>query len=413
MNHHLKSIRRYIISILLALLSVSVSCNADAAFEVGAMVEHRLVFFSPPIRISESEEKPEPETNCAGFIYSYEQLAMPMACLKKAVGLMTQGAVKVVDSSGASVGQLPDYSQAPFSSSFRAINQLMQAEPLLLPFIAEAAIQEDTRYSQSDNNPMHLPRLTETEAEYRAINDTHFLYLPDDTSGQPDWQSVQLIKKNSSQGLYFAIAPSTDSAIMGVPVINEQGQVVCLLAENGRCQARVTERKSLCLPQFPPQFPYMTCSDIEWNDCREDKMLGICKNVAGESCSLMMVTDGTDIPYGEGKTEYCRSSVGCGSILCPLAAIANGSAKFDCMGVWGFCGIDTKDVITPSGCLSGRNECGTRDCRCDNSCPKSAGFYGLVIGVPVAATLLTTAVVIAIVAGVYKFRKRGYQPIND
>ena len=413
MNHHLKSTHHHVVSMLLAHLLFLVSNNAGATSDVDATVMHRLVFFNPPIRILESEEKAEFETSCAGFIYSSMQLAMPLACLKKAVDLMAQGTVNVVDSSGAPIGQLPDYSQTPLSSNFRAISQLMQTEQtLLLPFISESAIQGGTEYQQSNNNLTHLPSLTKTEAEYRATNDTHFLYLPDETAGQPYWQLIQLNKKNSSQGIYFAIAPLTASAIMGAPVINQQGQVVCLLTENGECQAREAERANSCEPEFTPQFPYMTCTDIEWKNCQKDKMHGTCMNVAGEVCSLDMFTDGTNIPYGEGKIEYCKSTVGCGQIICPLAA-TNGTANPDCMGVWGFCGIATKDFISPSGCLSGHNAGGTHDCRCTNSCPKGAGFYGLVVGVPVAATVLTATVVIAIVASVYKFRKRGYQSISD
>ena len=391
-----------------------VLANVASDFNPNENIEKRLIYFEPSIQLLKSDNLSIDESTCIGFAYTSNLVALPMPCIEKALELMIHNAVSVFDLEGELLGVLSGYSEDAFSSVFHVIKQSLQADQtLLLPFTLSNEPYDSPQMDDSKMFLKHLPPLTRVNAESIADEGKQYLFTTDKITNQTHWQMVQLNVVTDSERFYFLVTPSVESVALGSPVVNEHGQVLCLMAGYGKCQGQMSNKVLTGTDSCQYQLPYMQCSDIKWDGCTKNIAEGTCKNIDGEICLLFTTPDGLTLPGPGGTQLRCKNAEGCGGVECPAAAATNKSINADCQGLWGFCEARFKAIMQPPGCLAGHMDIGDVDCHCDNSCPKGAGFYGLVIGVSASAVILTTVTILAIVAGIYKFRKRGYQSIEN
>lgn len=405
-----KCSRYLLFSVILTTLLSIFSRNKVLALEIDEAIIKRLVYFNPPIHTPESGKVSIQELDCVGFIYSATQLALPSACVSGALILLKHQPISLLNSEGVSVGVLPQDQQTSSDSTLLMLQQLLQEErAMLLPYDSLVEGSGKLTASTTEVVSAHLPLLTWSEAEQRSVNDQYYLLMTNKGADNYLLQPIQLGVFAVEPELFFSITPQIDTIPKGSPVLNQYGQVVCLLSSGNQCQGMLGKNLSGSL-KCQYKTPYMTCSHIEWKQCIEGHALGLCKNIAGEPCVIATLANGFSKKL-KGGSLNCRNPEGCGGIFCPRDSL-NDTEPVTCYGQWGLCDLGWKAVMVPIGCLEGSGNTDTVDCHCTNSC-KGAGYYGLVAGVSAGTAVVAVVITLAIVAGVYKYKRRGYQPIND
>ena len=384
MFSHLRASLLFII-----LLVVSLSAQHGFCQKETTRVTNYLVSFNPPVAIAEEEDAPD----CIGIIRSTNHIALTSSCATAARHLRQTGAVTVLNYQENNIGQLPAIGDQPFA----ALQTLLEPERLV-PFVRD--LEPDSTFPIFSD-------IHDLESDDSAV--AYYLLNPPDQTNIRESQPVQLQQLSLSKGIFSVSGMSSElleQYPVGSPVVNDQNDVLCLLADGGLCES--SEAKFLVGDDGSCQVPYFQCSNVTWDGCSQGSGAGQCHNTAGnEDCLVVVVPDNTD----KGKA-HCRRTGGCGLLVCPSDCQGE---DCDCLATWGFSSLGQEAIEAPANCIVQHGGDGGVDSRCNNLNPHgfrhSKGFWPVVIGVPVAVVAVSA---IAIIAGViYKHRHKGYNEIKE
>jgi hypothetical protein len=347
------------------------------------------VHFNPVVELSPGGEI------CQGLLYSSHQLVTPSACVFAAKRLMTFSPVQMINYEGVVIGQLSDAGNTDLS----AVSEL----DMLLPY---TPVLDDSLTEGS------YPELVQSMPD--TALDGYLLRYQANRAEPPEWFRVR-VNRPVGQLFYHQVSILADdviasedshpvSQLVGVPVLNRQGQVLCLTTTDGLCQKLPAseENDGSC------QVHYFHCENVSWQSCSNGQGSGSGDCYRGnESLPARLTTYPDNINIMNvscsGETaEHCRSTVGCGCIR-----------TADCLAGWGFCELESEPMTSPINCLSEPLP-KPLDPRCThlpNPSIRSPAFWVEVIGAPVAAVVLLAASV-AVIVGCVCYRRMGYEHIE-
>ena len=405
------SSRRSVTLIFLAFFALSFSvqrgaCQEESSQDDMGNLANYLVFFEPPISVGDEEDRSE----CTGIIRSPDRIIMTSACAAAARHLRQEGAVSVLDIQGGNVGHLPAISGQPFE----AIQSLLEPAQLV-PFIGGQKTDRAFPVFVGDQRP--------------AIDDTTTYHLLNPHSQVEDVVDppVQLQKLPSENKFRLS---GLNPVLLGhypegSPVVSDQGEVICLLADEGLCENAsvkiVGDDDGSC------HIPYFQCGNVTWSRCENEVGVGVCTNEkSNESCNVTVVPDMLDSRDG---SLHCRNHDGCAILLCPIGCCTDEEhCNCGCTAFTGFCDAPTseKTNTVPDKCIGQHGGEGGKDSRCYITAPPVTGpatkpddfrhspaFLGVVIGVPTGIVAIGVVAVVAMTAIACKYRPRtGYKAVQ-
>ena len=377
--------------LLIVLLPIYALSNSLALSSVRhqQILEQAVVHFNPVVELSPGGE------TCQGLLYSSYQLVTPSACVFAAKRLMTYSSVQVINYEGVVVGQLSGAGNTDLS----AVSEL----DMLLPY---TPVLDDSLTEGS------YPELVQSMPD--TALDGYILHYQSNRGEPPEWLRVR-VSRSAEQPSYYHLSLLTDNVIasedsnlasrlVGSPVLNRQGQVLCLTTTDGLCQKLSTYGGD----DGSCQVHYFHCENVTWQSCSNGlgSGSGVCFR-GNESLSALLTTypDNSDVNNGECSDEEivnCRNSDGCGCIQAE-----------SCGASWGFCELTFEPMTLPMNCLTGPlpKPLDPRCAHLPHSSGHSSGFWAKVVGIPVvAAVLIVTSA--AVVIGCICYRRMGYERID-
>ena len=396
----------------IALVSASAYCNESQEREEPLLdrVADSFVLFNPPV-LSSDEDSP----SCAGILQPDSRIALTSECTTLVKRYRAGHELEVVDEQGNPLGRLPRIESND--------NPLLSLSQLFEP--ANTVTYEPLAGTLPDGEPDDFPVLlsaAELDQQGEWANVARLL-IPD-----TGWEEVELEKLHSEPLQWAVSVPGArgNSGMLdamqvptGSPVVNEQGEVLCLLVEGGICEN--VAAKVLAGDDGSCHIPYFQqgCGNVTWEQCKDGEGKGECTKSNHEVCLVEVLPDMLDFP---GKF-HCRNIDGCGTIACP-SECENTPSSCDCKALWGFCEIEAKTLVEPAACITQQGGSGGVDPRCNTQQPTtgptnapndfrhSPAFLGVVIGVSVGTTVIG-AVAIAVLVIVFKTRARaGYEAVQ-
>lgn len=364
--------------VLPVLVVAHLKVQASAGFD---NVEQHFVYFDPAIVISTDEP-------CSGVLRSPDSIVTSSECARSAWKLIHSGApVRVLRpevSDNTLVGQLPDLSQRPFARLLQRAKSDM-----LVPYIPAL--------SGADSPVTDFP-LFFTYKNSGSFNGSVWLLQ---SVGNSIWQAV-VLRQQETNSFSYSVFPVEGKSVgtnrgnlLGHPVSDEKGQIVCLIDHKGECHSLIYPYNdgSCHIPH------YFQCNNVKWEGCTDKDGWGACFNSAtNQTCTLRVFPNHFDY------LEHCLNSEGCGTIFCPHSCYTE-TSTCTCVANWGFCELTGKIETTPPQCMISQADAGSVDFRCNRS-----RFLGVVIGVPVAiVTVMGIAISLVII---YKCRHPKYERIN-
>ena len=376
--------------------------------ESGSTLDY-LVSFVPPVTVDRGEES----SDCAGVVISPERIALSSACAASARRLRQEGAITVLNHQGNSIGQMPAIGDQPFA----ALQTLLEPE-WLVPFVSEL--------EQNDDFPVFADTYSLAEDELAAES---YQLLNPYTAGEEVLHSpVQLHKLSAGKGMFSVSGLSSvqlEQYPPGSPVVNEQGEVLCLLGDEGDCES-VTLKALAGDDDGSCHIPYFECGNVTWGRCTHKAGIGKCMNEnSNETCNVTVVPD---MFVSRDGSLHCRNSVGCGTIGCPVNCCPDENhCNCECTALWGFCEeLYSKTNTIPDKCIDQHGGKGGIDARCHitpapattthikpDDFRHSSEFFGVVIGVPAGLLTIGTVAIVVMVGIACKYRPRmHYQTIQ-
>ena len=376
--------------LLIVLLPIYAQSNSLTLSSVRhrQILEQAVVHFNPVVELSPGGE------TCQGLLYSSYQLVTPSACVFAAKRLMTYSSVQVINYEGVVVGQLSGAGNIDLSA-VSELDMLLPCTPVLDDSLTEGSYPEFVQSVPDTALDGYLHRYQSNRTE------------------PPEWLRVRL-SRSDEQAFYHEVSIPAGNVIVseanslafppGSPVLNPQGDVMCLTTTDGLCQKLPAseENDGSC------QVHYFHCENVTWQSCSNGQGSGSGGCFRGnESLPARLTTYPDNINImnvscsGE-SAEHCRSTVGCGCIR-----------TADCLAGWGFCELESEPMTSPINCLSEPLP-KPLDPRCThlpNPSGHSPFFWIEVIGAPVAAVVLLS-VSIAVIVGCVCYHRTGYERIE-
>jgi hypothetical protein len=260
--------------------------------------------------------------------------------------------------------------------------------------LANTVIYEPLTESQPEESDDFPALLTAAELDQQgAWSNVARLLIPG-----TGWEEVELDSLHS-EPLQWAVSLSGARGSSGMldimqvprgsPVVNEQGEVLCLLAEGGFCEAVAV--KALAGDDGSCRIPYFQCGNVTWEQCNSGDGVGLCTNEnSGERCNVAIVPDKANL-----DPLHCKDKDGCGGITCP--SVCTGE-DCDCIAGWGFAELPKKINVKPDGCISESTK--------PDDFRHSSAFLGVVIGVPVGVVVLGVVAIATMATIACKYRRR-------
>ena len=356
------------------------------ASEKFSNIEQYLVHFDPSITTSDTGK------SCSGILRSADTIATSSQCALSAWRLINSGVpVRVLglESDDESfIGQLPDLSLHSFA---RLLHRTESA--MLVPYVPVS--------TQADGATTDFPRFASYDHSV-SFTGRGWLFQPT----EPElWSSVNL-EQNAGNEVFYLVATTQgqllDAAgykLLGLPVINERGEVICLMSRYDHCETYVDPP---AINDGSCKVSYFQCTHAKWADCMSHHGVGTCMNdILNITCDVNVVPN----HFSDEETGLqCLNSIGCGIFACP-AGCEYTHEECSCFGSWGLCDATGKTMAKPPQCIKVQGGGGAVSFRCNQS-----RFFGVVVGIPLA---VTTVVIIGVIAGFfYKFRHPQYERMN-
>ena len=348
-------------------------------------IEASLVEFEPQLDPANSTAA------CKGIARTVDRILLTEDCAVAAWRMIESGVDISVKQGEVAAGILSGLNKQPFSEMVQTAGS-----GRLVPYRITPSKEQNLTPSA-----LSFPDFVSTGKE-SAAGSIHYLYI---SPGQ--WQDVWVKpSQGNAFGSYTVTSVEKETLsqfrMTGHPVVNQRGQVVCLMNQGQNCQGLGLTG----LDDGTCKVPYFQCDDITWEVCEGHKGYGTCSNPTTQSACLVMSWPNH---YADHKFQCLHSNeVGCGQISCPIdCAYHSEPINCTCYTAWGFCELTGKTATIPENCMESDGGGGAVNLRCN-----SGRFLGIVVGTPVAVVAAIGSMAIA--GGIiYKLHRRyHYERIN-
>ena len=352
------------------------------AFAAKDDIQAKLVKFSPEIYSKDSS------IPCQGLQVTSRHIFTSEGCQVEISKYIKDHHVKAVGVNDREIGVIEDIKDIYFHASSRLGSQMiLPIERKDMEAVSEVYVGVSPRQQAIDTEAYFI----ESEQPYSAA-----------VSLSPISRSDQL--QYEFMGLLGSTIP------LGAPVVNGEGDVVCIISSNKVCvapdytiQDRYKRSDGAC------QVKFFQCSNPTFTACYNNgNGEGTCTNDhTGEVCGVATYPNGFNANY-LGQNLYCNSSEGCEVVVCPSSC--TDPANCTCRASY-----KLNDLIfkTPCDCIEYTDSslpCGNGgDNGGGNTGGSSGGVspaltYGLGFGIPVAVAFVGT--VVAFIIYYYRVNKQ-------